>query len=212
LGTVRTSIYAINDAIKRDKPELIERASGLAERNILRCVGIIEELLDFTRFKEINAEETGIDDWLTEIIHGRRIPQDLTCVFEPGCKLEIPIDRERLRRAVENVINNAIQALQDKESSGNTFTVATRVDKGWLAISVADTGPGIPDECVGKIFEPLYSTRGFGVGLGLPIVEDIVGLHGGWVEVVTETGCGTTVVLWIPVPDSDSGAHPWGDA
>ena len=68
-------------------------------------------------------------------------------------------------------------------------------------IRVADAGPGIPDDVLEKIFEPLFSTKGFGVGLGLPIVKNIMEQHGGSIDIRTEADKGTTVTLWLPVPE-----------
>ncbi|MCP4936068.1 MAG: two-component sensor histidine kinase, partial [bacterium] len=62
-----------------------------------------------------------------------------------------------------------------------------------------DTGPGIPDDLREKIFEPLLSTKSFGVGLGLAIVKDIMAEHGGGIEIESEPGKGTEVVLWLPI-------------
>ncbi len=62
---------------------------------------------------------------------------------------------------------------------------------------IEDRGPGIPPDVYGKIFEPLYSTKGFGVGLGLPVVKQIMEQHGGGIEIETEEGRGTSVCLWL---------------
>ncbi len=65
-----------------------------------------------------------------------------------------------------------------------------------------DQGSGIPAEVYERIFEPLFSTKGFGVGLGLPVVKQIMEQHGGGIEVKTEVGRGTTVRLWLD-PEAD---------
>ncbi len=117
--------------------------------------------------------------------------------------LHIPIDREYLRRAIVNVITNAVQALEDEESLGNELQVETGVAGDKLQIRIIDKGIGISEDIMENIFEPLFSTKSFGVGLGLPIVKDIMEEHGGGVEIQNEVAKETTVMLWLPIPDSE---------
>ena len=79
------------------------------------------------------------------------------------------------------------------------LTVTTQVVDGRLEIEISDTGCGIPDEMMDRIFEPLFSTKSFGVGLGLPIVKSIMEQHGGGVEINSQVGVGTSVALWLPM-------------
>ena len=72
-----------------------------------------------------------------------------------------------------------------------------------LVLEVSDTGQGIPDDVMARVFEPLFSTRTFGVGLGLPTVRQIVEQHGGVVEISSREGHGTTVEVWLPVSDQE---------
>jgi signal transduction histidine kinase len=68
-----------------------------------------------------------------------------------------------------------------------------------LEITIADTGPGIPAEVLPQVLEPLFSTKSFGTGLGLPTVQQIIEAHGGGLEISSEENRGTTVVLWLPL-------------
>ena len=108
-----------------------------------------------------------------------------------------------MRRAVINVVGNAIQALEEKEGPEKTLSIASSVVEEWLEIRVADTGTGIPKDVSMRIFEPLFSTKGFGVGLGLPIVKSTLEQHGGEVRVNSRSGHGTTVVLRLPIDHAD---------
>jgi signal transduction histidine kinase len=121
-------------------------------------------------------------------------------VRELNTGIVLPIDREYLRRAVINVVINAVQALQDKNSRGNQLKVKSAVNGERLELSFIDTGPGIPEEIMEKIFEPLFSTKSVGTGLGMPIIKDIMEKHNGGVEFQSEMGKGTTVTLRLPIP------------
>ncbi len=89
--------------------------------------------------------------------------------------------------------------MEEEESPPKELKVKAEVTGNRLEIRVIDTGPGIPDDIREKIFDLLFSTRSFGLGLGLAFVEDIMGEHGGGIEIESEPGKGTEVVLWLPV-------------
>ena len=115
----------------------------------------------------------------------------------------VPIDPERLRRAVINIFENACQSMTNntETETGDTqsrLRVATRATDDRIEIVITDTGPGIPGEVLAQIFEPLFSTKNFGMGLGLPTAKQIVEQHGGNIEVETEEGRGTSFVLRLP--------------
>ena len=207
LGTVRTCVFTIGDAIEREELRRVTRALQLAERNIVRCDTIISELLDYTRDWVLQRSPTDIDEWLNgvldEMLDQGTIPKSITCVRELNASVEVSADTEHLRRAVINIVGNAVDAMQEKEcgENGNRLTVSTHVVDERLEIRIRDTGCGIPDEMMDKLFEPLVSTKSFGVGLGLPIVKDIVEQHSGGVEIESQVDAGTTVTLWLPIAD-----------
>ena len=211
LGTVRNAIFALGDVTGPDADGEIKFALQLAERNIIRCDNIIRELLDYTRSRELQLELTHIDTWLNEVLDEQAIPKGIVCVRELTCDVEIPLDREYLRRAVINVVENGIDALQDEQSPGNRLTVSTHIvgkqpDLG-LEIRVSDTGCGIPANVLDRIFEPLFSTKTFGVGLGMSVVKSIMDHHGGRIKIQSRESAdagqprGTTVILWLPIQE-----------
>jgi signal transduction histidine kinase len=204
LGTVRTAIFSIGDAIERQEMTRVQRATQLAERNIVRCDNIIRQLLDYTRERELQLRLTPIDPWLKTVLDEQIIPEGLVCARDLTAGVQVAIDREHLRRAVINVVENAVQAMKEHASPTHQLTIHTRVVKmetgSRLEIQVHDTGPGIPDDVFPMLFEPLFSTKSFGVGLGLPTVKNIMEQHCGGVEIHNrQAGPGTTVTLWLPI-------------
>jgi len=102
-----------------------------------------------------------------------------------------------------SIVDNAVQALQDPawvppENYPRRITVRAESAGPHVRISIIDNGPGIPPDVLPRIFEPLFTTKGFGVGLGLPTVRQIVEKHGGTIDVASAGADGTTVTIWLP--------------
>ncbi len=199
LGTVRNAVFSISEAVKHNEIDRVNRSLKLAERNIKRCDRIINELLDFTRERKINCELTNIDRWLESVLDEQEIPEDIECVRDLNTNIDLPIDRELVLRAVNNVVSNAVQALQEENSKGNQLKVISTANGDQLEIHFIDTGPGIPEELIEKIFEPLFSTKSFGIGLGVPVVKDMMEAHHGKFEIKSKAGKGTTATLSLPM-------------
>jgi signal transduction histidine kinase len=104
------------------------------------------------------------------------------------------LDANQIKQALVNLIKNAMQAT----TRGGTLTVETGQNPDDVWVSVADTGGGIPKEQVNHIFEPFYTTKEKGTGLGLMIVQRIVRQHRGHIELESREGQGTTFRIWLP--------------
>jgi signal transduction histidine kinase len=106
-----------------------------------------------------------------------------------------PIDRTQIQQVLVNLIKNAMQAM----TKGGTLALQTGESSEGVWVSVADTGGGIPQEQINRIFEPFYTTKKKGTGLGLMIVQRIVRAHGGRIELESHVGRGTTFRIWLPL-------------
>jgi PAS domain S-box-containing protein len=209
LGTMRTSMYVLDKAI--DKAD--ERAARAAERvtrSIVRCDRIIDDLLDFTRAQVSDRQSIVVDEWLAELLDELPVPDGIELdrgLAGPG--VSVDIDPERLRRAIINLYDNACQAASDAHpgtTPGPRVAVSTQLRGESFEIAVSDSGPGIAPDDLGKIFEPLFSTKNFGTGLGLPTVKQIIEQHGGAIEVETEEGHGAHFRLLLPLRRMDEAA------
>jgi signal transduction histidine kinase len=103
-------------------------------------------------------------------------------------------DSEYMRLCIMNLLVNAIQAIEEK----GEIVIACGKEDGFSYISVSDTGSGISDEELAKVFEPYYSTKKFGIGLGLAISKRFIEEHGGSIVAKSEVGKGTTMKIRIP--------------
>ncbi len=203
LGVIRTSAFTLRGKLVDGEPSA-ERTLDRIERNVVRCDRIIDELLDFTRISQIEPERTSLDDWLKDTLNEQTLPAGVAlqlALAQPD--VAVSLDRDRFRRAIINIFDNACQAMigygnEDANPEAHTLTVRTQVSDRRVEVIFLDTGPGIPSDIHEKIFEPMYSTKGFGVGLGLPVVKQIMEQHGGGIKIESEEGRGTRVCLWLP--------------
>ncbi len=211
LGAIRTAVYLIGTRIK-DKGLGVENALERADRSIQRCDNIISELLDYTRQTDLALENTGFDEWLKQVLLEQETPSGVVVhdqIATPN--LEVAFDQDRLRRVIINLFNNACEAMFEDAEKGSgrqdySLTVSTRVNNDRLEVLFRDNGPGIPPDVLEKIFEPLYSTKSFGVGLGLPTVRQIMEQHQGGIDISSTVGRGTSVLVWLPLKRLDERA------
>ncbi len=204
LSAIRNTLFAVkelttNAGVKLDRP--IARM----ERSIERCDRIISDLLEYTRNRELNRTSVRFDRWLADMLAEQSVPPAVVLAPELGAADAIvPVDADRVRRVVINLVENAAQALAETAPDREKrISVRTSTQDGELVLVVEDTGPGIAPENLSRIFEPLFSTKSFGTGLGLPTVKQIVTQHGGIITVESELGRGTCVTVRLPLqPDA----------
>jgi signal transduction histidine kinase len=109
----------------------------------------------------------------------------------------ILMDREQMKQVALNLLLNAVQAMP----RGGTLMLRGRNSKDgqWITISIQDSGVGIPNEDMNKLFDPFFSTKEGGIGLGLSIAHRIIDQHHGKIEVESDPGKGTLFTIWLPV-------------
>ncbi len=203
LGTIRSTAFVVREILGRGGEERVTRALDRIERNVERCDRIIDELLEFTRERPLAVQAVGVDAWLSEVLEGLTLPEGVRRQLDLGCTAEtVSFDPEALRRCIINLHENACHALNAKRqrapAADLVLTLQTRLAADRLELRIADSGIGIKPDILPRIFEPLFSTKGFGVGLGLVIVRKIMQRHAGGVEISSVEGEGTQVMLWLP--------------
>ena len=206
LGTIRNSVRYIR---MWDEASALGEVVERLERNVVRCDRIITELLDYSRDRPLVAEPLPIDSWLRNVIDEFSIPDDVALSWTPSAdEPEVAIDATRLSLAITNILENACQAMEgmdrgDGPAEAKRLSVTRLSVEDRIVIRISDSGIGIAPTDLDRIFEPFFSTKGFGVGLGLPLASSVVKQHGGDIEVNSEMDKGTAVTIWLPI-DRDS--------
>jgi PAS domain S-box-containing protein len=196
LSTVSNSIFVIKERLK-NKEIGAKRSIERAGRAIRRCYDIIEEFKSFTQVDPLRKKLTDIDLWLNQLLDGLSDVKGITIERQINSGIFIEIDPDRLHRAVQNIVQNAIDAVT--KSKKGKILVRSQMAFNRLEIEITDSGIGIPRQSLEEIFEPLFSTKSFGLGLGLDITRQILDAHGGGISIESEEEKETKVLLWIPV-------------
>jgi signal transduction histidine kinase len=200
LSAIRNTVYTFKE-MAAGKGLNLDRPIERVERSISRCDRIISELLDFTRVRDLHKKVASFDKWLNEVLDDQKLPPAIVLVRNltaPG--YAISFDTDRMRQVVINLIDNATQAMSaaDNPVGNGRIVITTAARLNVFEIVIADNGPGIPAENLAKVFEPLFSTKSFGTGLGLPMVKQVIEQHEGMVDIASTPGKGTKVTIRLP--------------
>ena len=207
LGTLVASVSVLNRYLDGTEPHVRGELERI-QRNVWRCVRIIEDLLEFSRNREATLRPIAIDNWIQQQIDEMRPTNGVRVSLDLASGAEVLIDGEKLRQAFGNILHNAFQAVECRDESKvgeQAVIVSTRNLERMVTLAVTDNGPGMSTEVKRRMFEPLFSTKAFGVGLGMPLVKRIAEQHGGRVDVDSEEGSGTTVTVLLPISQRGRG-------
>jgi signal transduction histidine kinase len=200
LIAIREALAALKEIATESGSDL-EKPVARMERSIERCERMSSDLLEYTSARELQPTSFGFDQWLGEVLARQRVsgPVKLSIELRAGNAVA-SFDPDRIRRVVIDLVENACQALSELPSYyERRVVVRTGIAPGMVVLTVADTGPGIAPENLERIFDPLFSTKSFGTGLGLPIVKQIVDQHGGTIRIDSELAHGTRVRISLPL-------------
>jgi PAS domain S-box-containing protein len=199
LTTILTTAMLIQEDTDPDDPNYEELQT--ISNEALRCRKIVASLLDFARQTKPMKKSHQINDIVRECIMLTRKQAAFKDVsFEDRLAEEIPpmnLDRDQIQQSVINLALNAIEAT----APGGKVTFTTRFVAGenTVEIAVSDTGQGIPEEDLNKIFDPFFTSKAEGTGLGLAITHGFIQQHGGTITVDSRPGQGATFTVRLPI-------------
>jgi signal transduction histidine kinase len=201
LSAIRNTLFTMRE-IATSSGLVLDRPIARIQRSIARCDSIIGDLREYIRTPELSRVTISFDDWLHELLAEHNLPPAVMLVEECNAgDAVVRVDADRIRHVVINLIDNAAQALTEMPPGSGPLriTVRSAIVGNSLELAVADTGPGIARQNLARIFEPLFSTKSFGAGLGLATVKQIVVQHGGTISIASEPGEGTCVTIRLPL-------------
>jgi len=194
LGVISNSVYYLKNRLGDADPKVVKHLN-IISREVERANNIITDLMNFVRVSELRTELTDPNELVRTTLERALIPEGVTVRTELTEGLpKIDVDSEKLEQVFLNLINNAVQAMPD----GGELCIRTGAENGEVSFDFKDTGEGIPPENMDKIFEPLFTTKTRGIGLGLALAKLLVDAHEGEIDVASQVGEGTCFTVRLP--------------
>jgi signal transduction histidine kinase len=194
LNVVKTSVYYLINA-KNSPPEKIKTHLERIERQVGVADRVITALNDFARLPVPELQPVDLEAVLKDILEVTTMPQNIKVQWSLGSPPpQVLGDRAQLQIVFSNLIRNA----RDAMPNGGTLTLLGEMDNEHASVTLGDTGVGIDPDNLSRIFEPLYSTKAKGIGLGLSIAHEILGRHNGTLSVKSEPGAGSSFTVRLP--------------
>jgi len=199
-------LYALQ--LKNTARNLSESEASLVDKivnTIKHLNSRVEEILGFARPVNLTLRSANLNDMVIDLLGllrpqltANKVEVRLSLTPEPAC---IMLDESSMRGALMNLVLNAIAAMPD----GGTLSISIIRSGEIFRLEVADTGRGIGEEDVKKVFEPFYTTKEQGLGLGMPYAKKIIEQHGGTISLSSRLGEGTTICIVLPAKQKEVG-------
>ncbi|HME55309.1 MAG TPA: response regulator [Candidatus Lokiarchaeia archaeon] len=199
LGVISNSIYYLNMKLSM-ADENIKKHLDFIQNQSTRATKIINDILDLARMKPGESFNVDLHTLLNETLEQIQAPENVIVKINYDDTIpKVWFDPITIQQAFLNIITNAFQAMPD----GGELEIRTSLNQDMIEIAFKDTGVGIPEENLPRLFEPLFSTKVNGIGLGLSITKEIIEICKGTIEVESVVGIGSTFTIKMPVPDNE---------
>jgi PAS domain S-box-containing protein len=195
LAVINNAVYYLK-LVQPDAEEKVKSYHSMIEKETHTAEKIITDLLDFARIKSVDREPVAVSELVRRVLERFPAPETVAVKLKiPASLPPVFADPRQMEQVLGNLVVNACQAMKD----GGKLTISAAKKGGNIAIAVKDTGVGIPPENMEKLFEPLFTTKTKGIGLGLAVSRKLAEANGGRIEVQSEPGAGSTFTLLIPI-------------
>jgi PAS domain S-box-containing protein len=195
LQGIAGAAYNIRRHLRNAPDPSTKEMLAVIDNGVQYANGIINDLLEFSKEMQLQPVPTTPKSIVRQTMTDLRIPNNITIEDTTADTPEILADEPKLRRVLTNLIENAIDAMPE----GGELSISSVNTQQGVSILLSDTGFGIPQNMIEKIWTPLHTTKAKGIGLGLPICRRIMEAHGGSISVESSVGKGTTFTLKLPI-------------
>jgi PAS domain S-box-containing protein len=196
LGVISNAIYFLK-AAQPDASEKVKEYLSIIEKEARTSDKIITDLLDFTRLKSVDRQAVSVSELIQQTLNRFPAPESIDVTLNlPADLPQIFADPHHVVQILSNLTVNAYQAV---ESNGGQVEITAASHDDMVSIAVHDTGMGISPGNMKKLFEPLFTTKIKGIGLGLAVSKKLTEANGGRIEVNSEAGVGSTFTVWLPI-------------
>jgi signal transduction histidine kinase len=197
LAVVETSLHLLKRRVDED-PKAARHAKRIGEQ-VKICGAIIEDLLDLARDRPPARQRVDIRGLVDDALASLPIPESIGVDVDVPAELpHASVDPGQVRQLIVNLALNGIQAVADSGRAGARVRIEAVSDGDALVLRVLDEGAGIPEEAMRRLFEPLFTTRAKGIGLGLALCRRIVEKHGGIITAENRPEGGAALTVRLP--------------
>ena len=205
LSAIKNAVFLLKRRLSRERVlDIDEKAMqflDIMDKEIDRCSKIINDLLGFTRVTKPTRFRCDINTVVIEALSRVKISKNIKVSKDLHPNLpNVMIDTNQIDQVLINIIDNACQAMVE----GGEIKISTKVSMGLMEIAIADSGCGITKKELKKIFDPLFTTKPTGTGIGLAVCHGIIQKHNGVIDVKSQEGIGTTMFVKLPLEDNDA--------
>ena len=205
LSSIKNAVFLLKRKLSRkvipDIDEKVVQFLDIMDKEIDRSTKIINDLLGFTRVAKPTRIKADIEIVINEALSSVRMAENikLSKDFQSDLPM-VTIDSNQVGQVLINLIENACQAMTE----GGELQISTRKSNVFVEIEIGDSGCGIPEKEVKKIFDPLFTTKPKGTGMGLAVCHGIIDKHNGSIEVESQEGKGTNMIIKLPLEGEDA--------
>ncbi len=198
LGVISNAVYFLQMTLT-EADETTKEYLEMISAEVRNSSKIISDLLDFSRTRMPDRERVAVSELVAEVLEKRPPPVEVEVITQIAPDLPpVFVDPRQMGQVLVNLVVNAYQAMKEGGRLVIKTSEVSEKPPRSVAISITDTGCGIPEENMAKLFEPLFTTKARGIGLGLAVSKSLVEANGGSIEVESEEGKGSTFTVRLP--------------